>query len=161
MNENVGMRRRRSGFAAVVMLLIGACSSSDQVKVIPPEIFIQPLAIPEGRPLSMTSFSNMVRIDIQNLSSETLVMEKLDIASVGVGAFTILPSTHRFNFTIPTGRRARFEVWVDIIAEDRIGGPEGYIMVRGVAFFRTAPAQRFRRAFTQKMAVRTRRGTGF
>lgn len=152
---------RRLAIASLSAVLIAACSSSNDAQVIPPEISVLPLEIPEARPQSLDVFSVVIRLNVSNRSSEELVLNRLDLSSIGTGAFTIAPSTHRYNFNIPPGRVARVEAWVQLTAEERIGGPEGDIIVRGVAFFRSPSSTAFRRVFTQKMAVRPGRRPGF
>lgn len=140
-------------FTALLALTLG-CSSSQRLQVIPPEITILPLEFAPGRPESMGSFSMTVPVTIANKSGETLKLERIELTSIGTGAYAINPATTQFSFDIPPSRRAVAEVWVQVTAtpQETVGTPDGSIHLRGVAYFRTGEYS-FRRVFVQRMRM--------
>jgi hypothetical protein len=123
--------------AAAALVALVACSSSQKAKIIPPELQIRELVGPSdmGYPRGVVEVQYEVRIG--NRSGEPITLRRIDIQSVGTGAYTLRHEAQNFNRTIDPDHFDTVTFWVRALARgDRMGGNEP-VTVRGVAYFDT------------------------
>lgn len=89
-------------------------------------------------------------IRILNTSSEPITIDRVQIQSMGMGAYTIPSSTQPVGKTIAPNSVVEHEFWVPVQVEDTITGANGPVSVRGIAYF-TAQSGRFRQIVLQNL----------
>lgn len=139
--------------ATIVLVLTGCASSGTSgqtASLIPPEFRVRVVRVPESRPTRANVFTSEVEVEVFNRSSETLTLDRIQVSSVGDGAYTIPPVTKTFNLTIAPNQARLVRIFVQVVAEETLTGAEEPIFVRGIAEFRSEVGG-FRRIFTQRV----------
>ena len=96
--------------------------------------------------------SSSVRLAIRvlNTSSEPLTLDRVQVQSMGMGAYTIPSSTQPVGKVIAPNQVGEYEFWIPVQVEDTIQGANGPVSIRGIAYF-TSEAGRFRTIFLQNL----------
>jgi|GEM_PF-458958 len=85
-------------------------------------------------------------IRVLNNSSEPLTLDRVQVQSMGIGAYTIPSSTQPIGKSIAPNKFEQFEFWIPVQVEDTITGANGPVSLRGIAYF-TSSTGRFRQVF--------------
>ncbi|HVT02631.1 MAG TPA: hypothetical protein VHL58_04560 [Thermoanaerobaculia bacterium] len=93
-----------------------------------------------------------VRLSIRvlNTSSEPLTLDRVEVQSMGSGAYTIPSGDHSIGKVIAPNQVGEFQFWVQVEVEDTILGANGPVSIRAIAFF-TSSAGRFRQVLVQNL----------
>jgi hypothetical protein len=136
---------RRVVLATIVAAAAFGCSSIDnrnKADLIPPELSIRQIN-------QMSSVSRTVsgpmpmnfQVGVANRSTETIRLERLEVQSMGAGAYTISSTTRPFKVDIAPDRIEQVEFWAPARIEDTISGANGPVTLRITAFFNTDMGQ--------------------
>jgi hypothetical protein len=146
------MRIRR---AIVVLAVAGlaacssAVSSTAPTGMIPPELEIRQLggAAPAASQVTGPVPVNF-RIQVFNPSSEDIELQRVELQTIGYGAFTINNASRPFDKPIPSGSRVEVETWIGAVANDTIIGINGPATLRVTAYFKS-PFGVFKQVYTK------------
>lgn len=89
-------------------------------------------------------------LDVLNRSSEPLTLERVQLESVGYGAYTLRRSSVPFEKVIQPRTIETVELWAPAYAESTISGSNGPVTVRAIAYF-DSPVGRFQKIFVQQV----------
>jgi hypothetical protein len=134
---------KRVLFTVAALALASSCSSIDnrvKAHLIPPELAIRQINAVQSvsRSISGGPLPINFQVDIANRSNEPIQLERLEVQSVGAGAYTINQTTRPFkNVTIAPDMREQVEFWVPAVVEDTITGANGPVTLRVTAYFGT------------------------
>lgn len=140
------------------VVVVSGCSSAPAAPAAAtrPQITIRALEVPFAQPVSVERFSVLVEFEIGNPSREPLTLHRIDLSSVGIGPYNVATTSQDFAIVIPPGQSAEAKVWAQASAGEALGGQEGAVMLRGVAYFESAGG-RIREAFARRiMTTQTR-----
>lgn len=81
-------------------------------------------------------------ISINNTTTTSLRFKRIDIQSVGMGAYSLAPTSKPFDVTLAPGETRVVELWAPaIIDNNTIVGANGPVTLRAVAHFESAAGQ--------------------
>jgi hypothetical protein len=141
--------------ATLSALAIVGCSSATVPRIAEPQINVRTVDVPRARPDLNRAFFTVVQVEVVNRSASELSLQRIELSSLGVGPFTIVPAQRDFNQAIaPAGGRV-FPVWAQATynaIDETLAQSEGPMVVRGVAFF-NSPEGGFRKVFIQRVGT--------
>ena len=152
------MRLTTAVVALLFAALISGCASSlDEVPagVTPPRIIVGTLEVPHMEATTMALMSVIVRIQVTNTDDEPLVVERLEITSVGRGPYELGRGERRYQKELAPGTTEVFDLVVPAQAMDRaqaVGGQEGAMQIRVIGYFNSSVG-RFRMMDMQSVAT--------
>jgi hypothetical protein len=137
-------------FAAV---LLAACASSDQTSS-GPNVSVQLRQV--NTPTDVFYFSGPValqyEVDVTNPTPDPLTLERLDLSSVGPGAYSVRTSGTPMNLKVPPNSTARFMISVWGRARGGYLAASEPVTIRGTAYFRDEATRKpFVRIFTENV----------
>src|ERR1043166_9577 len=90
----------------LLMIFLTACASGNKVNIIRPEIELVQLVGPSdvGYPVGQIDIQYGMRVS--NRSQEVITLRRVDISSIGSGAYTLRREQHPFNEAISPDRYA-------------------------------------------------------
>lgn len=146
--------RRLAKLGSLLVLLVFGCSSGDKTRpdLIPPEFRVREIS-GQFRPHANETVPITLQVDIFNHSAEDLVLKRLQIQSMGGGAYRFGPASKIFNFKIPSQSVQTFEIPVDASLESIAIDPSTPVTIRGTAIFES-PFGKFRRVFVSPLEDR-------
>jgi hypothetical protein len=133
---------KRVLFAVAALVLASSCSSVDnrvKAHLIPPELAIRQINAVQSVSRSINGpLPINFQVDIANRSNEPIQLERIEVQSMGAGAYTINTTTRPFqNVTIAPDKVEQVEFWVPAVVEDSITGANGPVTLRVIAYFGT------------------------
>ncbi len=143
-----------------LVLILSACgsagnSASDVTPsgLIPPEVEIRQIGGVGGA--AARNITGPIAIQLQatvlNQSSEALTLERIEVQSLGAGAYTVQPTTRPFrDAIIASGATQSYEFFVSGTAEDTVMGVNGPVTMRVTAYFNSSLG-RFRKIYVQQV----------
>ncbi len=152
------MKKVKLGLLIGGLLILSACSSAitsaDGVGLIPPELKIRQLGGP-GVLANQLGGPTPVNFEIQvyNPSGETIELERIDLQTLGIGAYTISNASRPFDKPIPSDKTITVTTWVGAIAGDTIIGVNGPATLRITAYF-SSEFGKFKQIYTQNVNTR-------
>jgi hypothetical protein len=155
---------RIATLAAAVALLLAGCqtASVDEIsaQIIRPEIAVYQIS---NQPIAAQHVSGIgsvqLRLRVINKSAEQLTLDRVQLESVGFGAFTLRSSTQNVSRRVEPDQFANVDFWVPVEFQDTIIGNNGPVTVRGIAYFSSAVG-RFQQVFVQQLNDQSTRGGG-
>lgn len=147
------MKKVEFGFLLSGLLVLAACSTAikgaDGVGLIPPELKIRQLGGP-GVLANQLSGPTQVNFEIQifNPSSEEIELERIELQTVGQGAYTISNASRPFEKQISSDKTITVTTWVGAVSGDTIIGLNGPATLRITAYFRSEFGK-FKQIYTQ------------
>ena len=147
------MKKVELGLLIGGLLVVAACStaitSADGVGLIPPELKIRQLGGP-GVLANKLGGPTPVNFEIQiyNPSIEEIELERVELQTMGVGAYTIGNASRPFDKLVPSDKTISVTTWVGAVAGDTIIGVNGPATLRITAYF-NSEFGRFKQIYTQ------------
>lgn len=146
--------RRIVLFLAFVIPVLTACSSDSAnapLGLIPPELHIRQT---QGQAFaarhSEGPISIKFEIDVFNPSSETIQLQRLQMESMGAGAYTMRNSAKPFDTDVLPGKTQTVEMWAPAYANNTISGANGPVTVRVQAEFKS-DLGKFRKIYIEQV----------
>lgn len=139
----------------VVLVGLAACSSAVSSTapsgIIPPELEIRQLggAAPAASQVTGPVPVNF-RIQVFNPSGEDIELQRVELQTLGYGAFTISNASRPFDKPIPSGTTVEVDTWVGAVANDTIIGVNGPATLRVTAYFKS-PFGTFKQIYTKEV----------
>ena len=121
--------------AFLACLLIGCASAAPQQKSAPltePEIHISQISnLAEAAAHISGSISVHYQVDIANHANVTITVKRIDVISLGEGAYTLRPSSFPFDSVVSPGQSTSVQFWTPaVIADPTIVGANGPVTLR-------------------------------
>lgn len=148
--------RRFGLFFVLVIPILTACGSSNgfrddaPVGLIPPELNIRQT---EGQAFAARHIEGPIsvkfEVDVFNPSSEAIELQRLQLESIGEGAYS-LRSTKPFQTNVEPGKTQTVEMWAPAYANSTISGANGPVTVRIQADFRSELGK-FRKIYVKQV----------
>jgi hypothetical protein len=145
------MRMRKTSCAAVAVALLFAIACASSTASGPqPKIEVRTVKVPESRAAGADEFSTMLELEITNPTAETLTVDRIQLASVSSGTYTVAPATERPQKQIAPGGTEVFRVWAQVSRQATASEGLDPILLRGSVEFLGASGG-FRRTFTKQV----------
>jgi hypothetical protein len=147
--------RTHSILLAFGVAFLVACSSgissSPPTGLIPPELDIRQLGGSAPAASQMTGpIPVNFRIRIHNPSGEDLELQRIELQTIGYGAFTISNASRPFDKPVASGSTVDVETWAPAVANDTIIGVNGPATLRVTAYFKS-PFGVFKQIYTREV----------
>jgi hypothetical protein len=146
-------------FSLLSSLVLLACASGSKMpaNLIEPEFRIRQVG---GQAYAARHVQGPISVNLQieiiNRSAEPLTVERIQIESMGAGAYTMPMATRPFGKAIPANHIDIFEIWAPATVENTILGANGPVTLRSVVFF-DSPVGKFRKVYVQQVNDQMRR----
>jgi hypothetical protein len=134
--EGSPSRLRRGSLAALGMTLaLGCASAAPQSKTAPlnePEIHISQLSsVSEAARHMAGGLSVQYRIEIGNRANVPITVKRIEVISLGAGAYTLRPTSYPFDAHLNAGEATAVQFWVPANIDDpTIIGANGPVSIR-------------------------------
>jgi hypothetical protein len=122
---------------AICLLLIGCSSAAPDSKkatapVTEPEIKIIQLSSVSGAARYITGpISVQYRLDVANRATDQITVKRVDVQSIGYGAYTLAPVSHPFEVVLKPGETKSMQLWAPARIDDpSIVGANGPVTLR-------------------------------
>jgi hypothetical protein len=131
-------------FAVLLIATLASCASSPstpQKAPIPePEVNIRQLSnVAEAARYVTGGISVQYRVDVTNVAKEPITLKRIDLQSMGYGAYDLAPTSRPFDVKIAPGQSAFVEMWgAASIETASIVGANGPVTLRGIMQFESA-----------------------
>lgn len=121
--------------AFFALLLIGCASAAPQQTTAPlnePEIHISQLSnISEAARHISGGMSVQYRVDVTNRANAPITIKRIDLTSLGAGAYTVRPTSYPFDKQLAAGEATALQFWVPANIDDpTIVGANGPVSLR-------------------------------
>lgn len=146
--------------AACATLLTAGCASSRsdsgmgnaKVAMAEPEILISQVSTVSEAARHITGgIPVKYQMRIENHAKESITLKRVEVQSIGAGAYDLSPTSHPFDKTIPPDGAAVVEFWAPAnISDVTIVGANGPVTLRAVAQF-DSPVGQFQHSWVQQV----------
>ena len=126
-----------SRIACAALLLFGCTTSSPKTATVEPELLIQQTSnIPEAARYVTGRISVQYAVAMKNVTSAPLQLKRIDVQSIGFGAYSLAPTSLPFDVAIAPGETKVVQFWgAAFIDSTTIMGANGPVTLRAVAQF--------------------------
>lgn len=130
-------------FASIVsVVLLASCASSLRTEVptqlLPPEFVIAQVGGVGGAARNMSGpLPIQFQIEVRNPSGSPITLNRIQLESIGEGAYTVRPSSKPFDSRIEAGQSTVVEMWTPAVSSDTILGVNGPVTLRMIATFKS------------------------
>jgi hypothetical protein len=126
--------------ACATLLLFSCATSSPKTATVEPEFQIQQISnIPEAARYVTGRISVQYAVAVKNTTPAPLQLKRIDVQSVGYGAYTLAPTSLPFDVPIAPGETKVVQFWGGaFIDSSTISGANGPVTLRAVAQFDSA-----------------------
>ena len=130
------------GALALVLLIIGCSSAAPDAKKAPvdePEIRIAQVShIAEAARNITGPISVQYQVEIANHSKDPIAIKRIDVISIGSGAYTLRPTSVPFNARLLPGESKALQFWTPAVIDDpTILGANGPVTIRATVYYDT------------------------
>jgi hypothetical protein len=146
--------------AAIAALTLTGCASghsesglgSATVPIVDPEIQITQMSEVPGAARYITGgLPIKYLVKVANHDKQPITLTRIDVQSVGMGAYTLSPTSRPFKMKVAPDGLMAAEFWVPAIIDDvTVYGANGPVTLRCVAQF-DSPVGQFQRVFVQQV----------
>jgi hypothetical protein len=120
--------------ASLALLLLGCASAATQnaPPANEPEIHISQLSnVSDAARHISGGISVQYRVDVTNRAKEPITLRRVDLVSLGAGAYTLRPTSYPFDKMLVAGETTALQFWVPANIDDpTIVGANGPVSVR-------------------------------
>jgi len=150
-------------YAIAATLLFLACRTADDAmpeSLIPPELQIRQVG---AQPFAARHITGPIPVNfeiaIANRSAETLTLQRIELQSMGMGAYTVQSTAKPFDRKIVSNAIERVELWAPAQMEQTITGANGPVTLRVTVYF-NSDLGKFRRIYVQQVNASSLRRPG-
>jgi hypothetical protein len=131
---------------AAILLFLAACAAQrlgGKSAVARPEIEIEQLSNVASAARNITgAISVHYRIRVRNVANEPVTLKRVDLVTIGFGAYNLGPLSRPFDVTIKPGSESLVEVWAPAhIPDPSVAGANGPVTLRAIVLFDSAAGQ--------------------
>jgi len=145
---------KRLAPAALFLLAAAGCSSSrpgGDAKLIKPEISIEQVVGPAELGYPGGLIDVQYEVTIANRSAEPLSLRRIEVSSVGGGAYRLRRESFPFNVTVPADRQGTLRFWAHALQSGAVfRGSNEPVTLRAILFF-DSPAGRFQQIMMREL----------
>ncbi len=128
---------------ATALILIGCSSAAPDSKQAPsdePAITITQLSTVATAARNVTgNIPVQYRVEVTNTAPDPITLKRIDVQSIGYGAYTLPPVTQGFDVPIGVGQSRSVDFWAPAVIENAsISGANGPVTLRVNAHYLTA-----------------------
>lgn len=144
---------------SALFLLAAGCASrvNSSANLLEPEFRIRQLG---GQAYAARHVQGAISVNLQieiiNRSAESLQVDRIQVESMGAGAYSLPTASRPFGRAIPPEHIEVFEMWVPANAENTILGSNGPVTIRSVVFF-TSAVGKFQKVYVRQVNDQMRR----
>ncbi len=128
--------------AIVSMLLVGACASQNnntKVDIAQPEVAIEQLSsVPLAAEQVTGGMPVQYRMTVTNPAQIPITLKRVDIRSMGSGAYNVQPTSKPYDLVIAPGATEAFDLWIPAFATTSVAGANGAVALQLRTQFATA-----------------------
>lgn len=124
--------------ASIVLLFIAGCASSRSSGNDPEIRLVQTSEVAEVARNVPGSIPVAFRLTIRNTQQAPLTLKRLELQSIGEGAYSLNPLTRSYDQVIQPGAEQSFDVWGSAYVSPTILGANGPVTIRAIAQFDAA-----------------------
>jgi len=137
----------------IALLIIGCTSAAPDAKKAPldePEILIAQVShIAEAARNITGPISVQYQVEVANHSKDPIAIKRIDVISIGSGAYTLRPTSVPFNARLLPGESKALQFWAPAVIDDpTILGANGPVTIRATVYYDTSAGS------TQTIVVR-------
>ena len=123
---------QRSCLWTAILLLLGCSSAAPQQKTAEPDIHISQISnLAEAAAHTTGSISVHYQVDVANHTTVPITIKRIDVISLGEGAYTLRPSSYPFDAALRPGDTTSLQFWAPaVIADPTIIGANGPVSLR-------------------------------
>jgi hypothetical protein len=127
----------RRAAMAVILSLAGCASSSSQPGHVDPEIQLVQLSNVADAARNVTgNIPVQYRLEIHNTTPAPLTLKRIDLVSLGEGAYNLQPVSQAYDKAIGAGESAALDLWSSAnIQSATISGANGPVTIRAIVQF--------------------------
>ena len=119
----------------LALLLVGCASAAPHQQTAPlkePEIHISQLSDVSDVARHITGgISVQYRVEVANLANQPITIKRIDLVSLGPGAYTLRPTSYPLNAALKPGEETAFQFWAPAVIDDpTILGANGPVTLR-------------------------------
>jgi hypothetical protein len=143
----------RLAASAVALLLLSACATNNsKVSLIAPQFRLMQISnVGEAARHVTGGLTVGFHAEILNRSSETLTLRRIQLESMGEGAYDLPSTTRPFDLPVPPDQVAAVEIWVPAnILRQTIVGANGPVTIRAKVEFDSAEGM-FQKIYVQQV----------
>ena len=136
---------------SLLFILAGCATKNARVKLIPPQLEIRQLG---GQAMAARHADGGLPVHyvvrVHNPSAETIELERINLSSVGYGAYELDSTSRPFKQSIAPGTTEQVEIWTSAVGSGTVIGVNGPVTLRITAFFDSAVGS-FKETYTQQV----------
>ena len=137
--------------AAIGLSLFVACGTSAPRSHVDPELqLVQLSSVADSARNISGGIPVQYRLTIHNTTNAPLQLKRIDLQSMGYGAYTLPPFSRSFDQTIDAGAIEPIELWSSATIDPTITGANGPVTIRAVVQFDSS-AGRFQTIAVQQV----------
>jgi len=145
------MKKQGMFVSLAAVAILSACASTQSesglgkatVKLVEPEVIIKQINFMPSVARDMTGNVPMhYQVRVANRSAETITLTRIEVRSIGQGAYTLSPQSHPFKQKIAPDGFEVVDFWAPAFIDDpTVYGANGPVTIRTVAHFDSAVGQ--------------------
>jgi hypothetical protein len=124
--------------ASIVLVFIAGCASSRSSGNDPEIRLVQTSSVAEAARNVQGAIPVAFRLTIRNTLQTPLTLKRLELQSIGEGAYSLSPLTRSYDRVIQPGAEESFDMWGSANASATILGANGPVTIRAIAQFDAA-----------------------
>ena len=135
------------------LLFAASCATDDYMSSTEPEISIAQLSrAAEGTQYDTGPLSAHFAVEVRNPTSESLHLDRVDVQSMGGGAYDLRPHSQAFDVTIAPKESRSVEFWAPAyVSMPTVAGANGPVTIRATLAF-DAAGKKFQKVVIQNIS---------
>jgi len=144
----------RNVLILTALFLVFGCATNSAPPGSEPEVeLIQLSRVAEGMQYDTGPVSARYAVEVKNTMSEPVTLHRVNVLSIGGGAYTLPSYSQGFNETITPGETKRVSFWAPAyVATETVAGANGPVTLRGTLEFE-ASGRKFQKIVVQNIAA--------
>jgi hypothetical protein len=143
----------RTVLTLTAALTLFGCASSGTASGPEPDVtLIQLSRAAEGTQYDTGPVTTHYAVEVKNTLTESIRLDRVNVQSIGGGAYTLPAYSQAFNETLAPGETKQVAFWAPgYVATPTVAGSNGPVTVRGILDF-TAAGKKFQKVVVQNIA---------
>lgn len=146
----------RKSLAIVALVLFGACASqrNNASDVAEPQVSIDQLSSAPAAAEHVTGgMPVQYRLSVTNAAQFPITLKRVDLQSIGSGAYDVNPTSMPFDVVIQIGATESVDFWVPAYATTSVAGANGAVALRVVTLY-DSPSGKFQNVLVRQVLGR-------
>jgi hypothetical protein len=144
----------RNVLMMTAMLFVAGCATDDATSAIEPEITITQLSrVAEGTQYDTGPVSAHFAVEVRNPTTEPFHLDRVDVQSLGGGAYDLPPHSQAFDITIAPKESRSIDFWAPAnVSNPTVSGANGPLTIRAMLQF-DAAGKKFQKVVVQNISA--------